>query len=85
MKAESKLLTRRRLISRGQEGIKSCIQGFPRSNGSVYHIWLEMLRSACLETGDSGSLEQRRTTPSDSPKEAQDVQPIAQAKTLSEL
>ena len=77
MKAESKLLTRRRLISRGQEGTKSCILGFPRSNGSVYHIW--------LETGDSGSLEQRRTTPSDSPKEAQDVQPIAQAKTLSEL
>jgi len=69
MKVDIKVLTRR-VTSRARGKVKLHSERFPGGNNSAFHLWLEMLRSTSLETGDSGSLEKRRATPSDSLKEA---------------
>ena len=68
MKAETKVLARR-LVSGARGKVKAPMERFPEGNSSAFHLWLEMLRTTSLETGDSGSLEKRKTTPSDSPME----------------
>ena len=68
MEAESKVSTRR-LISRAPGKAKSPAERYTRGKGSVYHVWLEMLRSTPFETGDS-YLETPRAIPSESLREA---------------
>jgi beta-xylosidase len=68
MKADAKVLTRRLTpLPRGEA--KSPMERFPRTNSSTFHLWLEMLRSTSLETGDSEGLENQRAIPSESLKE----------------
>ncbi len=68
MEAESKVITRR-LISHARGKTNPPLKRYPRGKGSAYHVWLEMLRSTLLETGDS-NVETPRAIPSESLKEA---------------
>ncbi len=68
MKADAKVLTRC-LTSLARGKVKSPTERFPANNSSTFHLWLEMLRSTSLETGDSEGLENQRATLSESLKE----------------